>query len=78
MTGGSENMQENEPKTRNAYLAFTWNRPGKESKIFSLSKSFVAVLGVVAIMFLGTVVVGADLIYEAYGEKSELMVRRAS
>jgi len=77
VTGGSENMQDDETKTRNAYLAFTWNRPGKESKIFSLSKNFVVVLGLAAIIILGTFVVGADLIYEAYGEKSELNVYRA-
>ncbi|MDD4320427.1 MAG: M23 family metallopeptidase [Acidaminococcaceae bacterium] len=71
-------MQEDKLKAVNAsYLAFTWNRPGKESKIFSLGKKAVVALGLVAAIFVGAVAVGADLIYEAYGEKSELNVYRA-
>ena len=77
LTGGSGKMQDDKQKQAEAYLAFTWNRTGKDSKSFSFGKNALVALGIVAFIFLGTVAVGAELIYEAYGEKSELNVYRA-
>jgi len=68
-------MQEERKKSA-AYIAFTWNRPGKESKTFSFGKNTVVVAGIVAFILLGTVAKGADMLYEAYREQRELTVYR--
>lgn len=77
LTGGSEKMQNDKQKNEKTYFAFTWNRPGKDSKSFSFGRNVLVALGIVALMLLGTVAIGANLIYEAYSEKSELNVYRA-